>query len=367
MTAVPTTPTVSVVIPVYNGAPWIAATLASLRDQTLTDWEAIVVDDCSPDESAALVAAWPDPRVRLVRTDANGGPVRARNRGVAEARGRYIAGLDQDDLCRPERFARQVAYLDAHPGVTLLGTQAEQLHGAIISPMTYAPHTSPMLVRWLSWIENPLVWSTVMVRGEVARRLDPFTRPDILYAEDFDLYHRVTAYGAIARLDEPLLLYRQHDGGASKRFTDTMEASATRVLTEAHADVPEIDAAAVADLLVAHNMGRRPVPDAATLNALGGAIARLQAAFVTRHRPEAEDRKLIRWETAHRWGRIGRTALRAGTVTLADVIRARPPHLGLGYAGFDTLLPAALIGTVRRTRQTLAEKIIRPGPSSANT
>ena len=219
-----TTPTVSVVIPVYNGAPWIGETLASLTDQTLTDWEAIVVDDCSPDDVAAIVAAWPDPRVRLVRLAANGGPVRARNRGVAEARGRYIAGLDQDDLCRPERLARQVAYLDAHPEVALLGTLADQLSGGRITAMTYPAHTTPALIGWLSWIENPLVWSTVMVRGEVARRLDPFTRPDILYAEDFDLYHRIAAQGAIARLDESAAavpparrrrieaLYRHHGG-----------------------------------------------------------------------------------------------------------------------------------------------------------
>ena len=84
-------------------------------------------------------------------------------------------------------------------------------------------------------------------------------------------------------------------------------------------------------------------------------------------RRRARDRKLIRWETARRWGTIGRTALRSGNVMLADVIRARPPHLGLGYAGLDTLLPAAAIGGIRRARQTFAEKIIRPGPSNANT
>ena len=360
-------PTVSVVIPVYNGAPWIGETLASLGAQTLTDWEAIVVDDCSPDDAAAIVAAWPDPRVRLVRMAANGGPVRARNRGVAEARGRYIAGLDQDDLCRPERLARQLAYLDARPEVALLGTQAEQLLHGRVAPLAYSPHTTPMLVGWLSWIENPLVWSSVMVRGDVARRMDPFTRPEILYAEDFDLYHRIAAHGAIARLDEPLLLYRQHDGGASKRFTETMEASATRVLNEAHHALLGDQAGPVARLLVAHTMGKRPVPDPATLVRLGDAIGTLQAAFVAARAPGREDRKLIRWETAKRWGEIGRIALRSGTVTLADIVQARPPHLGLGYAGLDTLIPAATIGGVRRAAQTFAEKIIRPGPSSANT
>ena len=360
-------PIVSVVIPAYNGAAWLPATLASLTAQTLQDWEAIVVDDCSPDDGAALVAAWPDSRVRLVRMPANGGPVRARNAGVAQARGRYIAGLDQDDLCRPERLARQVAYLEAHPNVVLLGAQAEALQDGVVSPLGYAAHTSPALMRWLTWIENPFVWSTIMIRGDVARTLDPFTRPEILYAEDFDLYHRIAAHGAIARLDQPLLLYRVHAGGASKRFTETMRGSALRVLAEAHADLFGAHSGAVAELLMRYNMGREAAPDRATLIRLADAIARLQARFVERFSPDAASRRLIRWETAQRWGAICRVGLRTGTIGLADVIAARRAHLGLGYADPASLLSSAAIGGVRRARQTFAEKIIRSGPSSANT
>ena len=367
MTGMPDAPTVSVVIPAYNGATWLAGTLDSLTAQTLQDWEAIVVDDCSPDDGAALIEAWPDPRVRLVRMPANGGPVRARNFGVGHARGRYIAGLDQDDLCRPDRLACQVAYLDANPGTVLVGTQAEALQDGVISPLGYAAHTSAALMRWLTWIENPFVWSTVMVRGTVARALDPFTRPEILYAEDFDLYHRIAAHGDIARLDTPLLLYRIHDGGASKRFVDTMRASAVRVLTEAHADLFGADSAPVAELLMRYNMGKEAVPDRATLIQLADALATLQARFVDICAPDAPSLRLIRWETAQRWGAICRVGLRTGTIGLADVVAARRPHLGLGYASPAGLLSSATIGGVRRVRQTLAEKIIRSGPSSANT
>ena len=367
MTAPVVPPTVSVVIPHYGGAALIGETLASLTAQTFTDWEAIVVDDCSPDAGAALVEAWPDPRVRLIRNEVNGGPVRTRNRGVAAARGRYIAGLDQDDLCRPERLARQVAYLDAHPDTVLVGTATDQLFEGRVSTMAYPAHTKPDLIAWLCWIENPLVWSSVMIRADAAARLDPFTRPEILYAEDFDLYHRIGRLGALARIDQPLMIYRQHPGGASKRFIDTMRSSAMRVLTDRHAAVLGDDAADIARLLVLHNMGRIPVPDRATLVRLGHAIARLQTAFIAAHRPNREDRKLIRWETAQRWGTIGQTALRAGTIGIADLVAARAPHLGLGYAGVDSILWSGLLGSTRRARHTFAEKIIRPGPSNANT
>lgn len=341
-------PIVSVVIPAYNGAALIGETLASLGEQTLTAWEALVVDDCSSDDTRALVRNWPDPRVRLIENVVNGGPVKTRNRGFAEARGRYLAGLDQDDLCRPERLARQVAYLEANSDVVLVGTQTEQLVDGHVLPMNYAPHTTPDLIAWLSCIENPLAWSTVMVRADAARRLDPFTRPEILYAEDFDLYHRIVALGRIARLDEPLVIYRQHDGGVSKRFTAMMRASATRVLAQAHAPLLGDDAAEVAGLLVQHNMGGVPIPDGATLRRLGQAIARLQSAFVERNAPDAQSLMLIRWETARRWRQLARAALRGGKVTLADVLASRPPHLGLGYAGVEDLLRWRAIGLVRR-------------------
>ena len=341
-------PIVSVVIPAYNGASLIGETLASLGEQTLTAWEALVVDDCSSDDTRDLVRNWPDPRVRLIENAVNGGPVNTRNRGFAEARGRYLAGLDQDDLCRPERLARQVAYLNANPDVALVGTQTEQLLGGRVLPMNYAPHTTPDLIAWLSWIENPLAWSTVMVRTDAARRLDPFTRPEILYAEDFDLYHRIVAFGRIARLDEPLVIYRQHDGGVSKRFTTMMRASAAQVLAEAHASLLGDDAGEVARLLAEHNMGGVPIPDGATLRRLGQAIARLQGAFVERHAPDAQSLKLIRWETARRWRQLARVALRSGRVTLGDVLASRPPHLGLGYAGVEDILRWRAIGLVRR-------------------
>ncbi|AXJ95606.1 MULTISPECIES: glycosyltransferase [unclassified Sphingomonas] len=346
-----TDPIVSFVIPSYNGEGFIGETLRSIEAQTLRDWEAIVVDDGSSDGTRALIRDWPDPRVRLIERDQNGGPVLARNMGVAAARGRYIAGLDQDDLCLPDRIARQVAYLDRHRDVALLGTQAEQLRDGRVSAMHYPTHTTPDLIGWLSWIENPLVWSTVMIRADVAHRLDPFSRPDLVYAEDFDLYHRIAAFGRLARLDEPLVLYRQHAGGVSKRFVDTMRASATRALTEAHADVLGEDAGRLATLLVVHNMGGAAVPDRATLQTLGNGIARLQAAYLARHDPDRESRKLIRWETARRWAGIGRAALRSGSVGVGDVLAARPPHLGLGYAGLETLLWCGAIGAARRVRR----------------
>ncbi|MEG3085097.1 glycosyltransferase [Sphingomonas sp. PB2P12] len=354
-------PRVSVVMAAYNGAAVIAETLASVQAQTLTDFELIVVDDCSTDDTRAVIGAWPDPRVRLITMAKNGGPVRARNRGFAEARGRYIAALDQDDICRPDRLARQVAYLDAHPDTVLLGTSAEILCEGKITPSRYSPTTTPALVAWLTCIENPLVWSSTMMRTEVARRLDPITRPELLFAEDFDLYQRIGHFGAIARLDTALVLYRVHPGGVSNRFADTMEASAARVLTERYTRLFDDRAETIARLMVSHNMAKRPVADRATLAILGSALSVIQADFLARYPCDSHDISLIRWETARRWGDIGRAGLRAGTIKLADVLAVRPEHLGLGYAGLEALMWSGMIGGARRARRRMDQSRMNQG------
>lgn len=341
-------PAVSVVMAAYNGTPWLGETLASLSAQTFGDFEVIVVDDLSTDDTLALLRAWPDPRLRVIAQAENSGPVRARNRAIAEARGRYIAALDQDDLCRPTRFARQVAYLDAHPDIALVGSDTASLTGGVIVPQRHPTHTTPRLIQWLLWIENPLVWSSVMMRATAARALDPFTRDELLYAEDFDLYHRISPIGGLARIDADLLIYRRHDGSTSRRFSDRMVDSAARVLENAHAGVFGDHSRECAALIVRHLMDHQPVTDRATLHRLGEILVALQAAFLSRHDCDAHDVRLIRWETARRWALVMRIALREGGLSLSDALRIRPPHLGLGHAGIEQLIVSRLIGGARR-------------------
>ncbi len=342
-----TPPAVSVIMAAYNGADLLPATLATLQKQTFTDFEVIVDADCSRDDTREVLRAWPDSRVRLIALAENGGPVRARNRAFAEARGRYIAGLDQDDLCLPHRFAKQVAYLDANPDTVMVASATEVLEGARLLPSPHVAHTTPALLRWLIRIENPFVWSSVMIRADAARRLEPFTRPDILYAEDFDLYHRLSALGPIARIDAPLLAYRRHEGGASQRYEDTMLANARRVLREAYAASMGADAADAADLVVEHLMHRTPVPNRDTLTSLGTYLVRMQETFIAEQPWSDSDVRSVRWVTARRWAEVIRMSLRAGTLCLADAFSVRPRHLGVGHTGIEELIWHRAIGRTR--------------------
>lgn len=340
-------PTVSVIMPAYNGAAWIGATIDSVLAQKFSDWELVIVDDCSTDDTRALLATLRDPRIRVLHAEANGGPVLARNQAFAEARGRYIAGLDQDDLCKPGRFAKQVAWLDAHPDTVLVATAAALLEGDRVTAWPAGRRLSPATIDWLLLTQNPLVWSTVMFRAEAARLLDPFERPHVRYAEDFDLYHRLSRFGRIARLDDAELLYRCHPGGASKKYAEMMAASAAQVLAERYLPVFGPDAARESSaLVVRYLMAREPVPGLETLGRLSGILSALHAHHIAHTPLTPAERIEVDGEHARLWWLIARPALRQGAVTLREAMAVQPPGVTLRSRDPDRLI-SPLIGRVR--------------------
>jgi GT2 family glycosyltransferase len=338
-------PTVSVIMAAYNGATLIGETIASLQAQRFTDWELIAVDDCSKDDTLGVLRSFDDPRIRVIASETNGGPVVARNRAFAEARGRYIAALDQDDLCLPERFARQVAYLDANPDTVLVSTAAKLLEDGRITAGHWPRPLTPGLIDWLMLVRNPIVWSSVMFRADAARRLDPFERPEMRYVEDFDLYHRLRAFGRLAQIDEELMLYRCHAGGASNMFNATMRDHAEALLTERHRAWLGDGAPAIAGLLVRHAMEGEPVPDAATLDRLFHGIAILREAFTAE--TDGATLALADREISRLWWKLCRAGVRSGRIALHQALAGRPKSVALGEGKVGDLLISQAIGGLR--------------------
>ncbi|UZK67452.1 glycosyltransferase family 2 protein [Sphingomonas sp. M1-B02] len=344
-------PTVSVIMAVYNGAAMLPETLASLQAQTLTDWELIAVDDCSKDDSVGVLEALGDPRIRVIRSRENGGPVVARNIAFAAARGRYVAGLDQDDISLPQRLARQVSFLDADPGTVLVSSAADYLIDGRRAPGNWPRPLTPALIDWLLLIRNPIAWSSVMFRADAARQLDPFERPEMRYVEDFDLYQRIRAFGRVAQIDEVLLLYRCHEGGASNMFNSTMCAHAELLLRERHRALLGPAAPEIAPLLVRHVMDGAPVPDVATLNALFVGIGALRAEF-GKGDYSAVELAQIDDMISQGWWRLCRTGVRAGTLLLHRVLERRPTPVPVREA--VDLVASQAIGGVRAVWRRLA-------------
>jgi glycosyltransferase involved in cell wall biosynthesis len=381
-------PAVSVLMTTWNGAGFIGASIASVLAQSFADFELIVVDDASTDGTAQVLAGIGDRRLRVLRQAANGGVVAARNVGFLAARGRYVAALDHDDLSYPERLARQVAYLDAHPTVVLVATEIEieaavrretgaarglplflrkrvgergfagQNSDANASRRRRAPdHPTggdPALMRWLLHVDNPLTWSSVMFRADAVRRLGAFMRPAYELADDFDLYHRLLTLGDIARLDEALTVYRWHSGNTTHGREDALNANAVKVLTAAYAPLLGDTAEDAATLVIRHLSDRRPVRDGATLARLGLYLTRLLAAFCAVEGLAAPQRAELEAVTGTIWWRTVRAAMRSGAPSLLQAYRAQPA-LAAGFrpARVDeamSMLVGLARGAIRRLR-----------------
>lgn len=338
-------PTVSVIMAAYNGAALLGETVSSLQAQSFADWELIAVDDCSKDETLAVLRGVDDPRIRVIASETNGGPVVARNRAFAEVRGRYVAALDQDDICLPERFARQVAFLDANPDVVLVSTAAKLLEDGRISAGHWPRPLTPGLIDWLMLVRNPIVWSSVMFRAEAARRLEPFERPEMRYVEDFDLYHRLREFGRLAQVDEELMLYRCHAGGASNMFNSVMRDHAEALLAERHRAWLGERSPDIAGLVVRHAMEGEPVPDAATLDRLFRGIAVLRDAFAVE--ADAATMALADRETSRLWWRLCRAGVRSGRIALHQALAGRPRSVSFGDGSTADLLVSQAIGGIR--------------------
>jgi glycosyltransferase involved in cell wall biosynthesis len=211
-------------MPVHNGARHIGSAIDSVLAQTLTDFELIVVDDASTDDTANVVARIRDRRVRVERHDRNRGLPRALNTGLAAATGAYIARLDHDDVAHRERFARQAECLDAEPRTALVGSRARRIDGSGVVLGTVERPVSTPGIRWFALLENPFIHSAAMFRADVAAALGGY-REDVPLAEDFDLWGRMMAAHDVRNLEEPLVDYREwpqsimsnaaRDGGAT--------------------------------------------------------------------------------------------------------------------------------------------------------
>jgi GT2 family glycosyltransferase len=220
-----TTPLVSVLLPARDAAPTIEAALASLRRQTLTDWECVVVDDASRDDTARRVEALAarDPRFRLVRGEAQG-IAGALTAGLARCRGRYVARMDADDLMRRERLRRQVAALEADPSLAAVGARVRIFPRAGMRDGLRAYERwlnaldTPERVRADAFVENPIVHPTLCARRDVLTR---HGWRACGWPEDYDLVLRLLAGGLrLAVVPARLLAWRDHAGRLTRTHGD---------------------------------------------------------------------------------------------------------------------------------------------------
>jgi glycosyltransferase involved in cell wall biosynthesis len=218
---------VSCLMPVHNGGKFLRAAIDSIRAQSFKDFQFIIVNDGSTDESAAIIehAAASDPRIIAIHTT-NKGIVAALNRGLSQCAGQYIARMDADDISFPHRFEYQVRYLDTHLDCVIVG-------GAVI-PIDEngqkGQHSRPPRRSLTTYTSFPMKVATTlhpvaMIRRDALLQIGGY-RDLFPYAEDYDLYIRIGRLGTIDNPNEPLIYYRSNTQSVSHENLYIQERSA---------------------------------------------------------------------------------------------------------------------------------------------
>jgi glycosyltransferase involved in cell wall biosynthesis len=206
---------VSVVMPFFNAEQFLGEALESILAQTYPHWELLLIDDGSTDGSLALArsyAARHPKRVRCLQHSEgqNRGPSASRNLGIAHALGEYVALQDADDVSAPERLGKQVAFLDSHPEVALVGSWYTEIDSAGRPGHEIELPTDYIDIRWALLFYSPFLHSSVMFRRAVVRDQVGFYDETLVLSEDYDLWCRIASVLPMANLPEHLVRYRLH-------------------------------------------------------------------------------------------------------------------------------------------------------------
>ncbi len=212
---------VSVVMAVHNGAAFVGKTIESILSQDHRQFEFIIIDDASTDDTPAIVASFQDARIRYSRNERNIGQTASLNIGIRQAQGEYIARIDADDIAKSGRFKEQVNFLDAHPEVAVVGTWQEtiDIHGRLQGVRRFP--TDPWQIGMGLFTCSPLNWfclshPTVMIRKSALEKVGLFDET-LRISQDYDLWLRISRSFSLANIPYVGLQYRAHGQSLSQK------------------------------------------------------------------------------------------------------------------------------------------------------
>ncbi len=205
-------PTISVVLPVYITVRYLRRAFESVLRQTFTDFEFVILDDGSTDRSVHIIQEYAenDERIRFFPLE-HRGYVSLLRRGLNHSRGEFIARMDSDDVCAPQRFEKQVNFLRANPEIVAVGAQIHIIdpYGSCVDKPQHKTTHEEIETELLNGVGWAMVHPTVMIRREVMQKVGGY-REDLMVSEDLDLFLRLAEHGKVANLPDVLLQYRQH-------------------------------------------------------------------------------------------------------------------------------------------------------------
>jgi Glycosyltransferases involved in cell wall biogenesis len=207
---------ISVIMPCYNASTYIHEAINSIIEQSHKDWELIIVDDCSTDDSIKISQSFNDDRIRLYRLKKNRGNYYARNYGIKRARGKYIAMMDADDICLQHRLERQFNFLETHKHIGAIGCNYNLINekGYKIGTVERSCNYKQFKVNLL--LDNYMLQSTILTRSHLLKKYGIKYDEQFIYASDYHFVFQCSKYFRIQNIQDILLSYRINPTGITK-------------------------------------------------------------------------------------------------------------------------------------------------------
>jgi glycosyltransferase involved in cell wall biosynthesis len=216
-------PKITVLMPVFNSEMYLREAISSILGQTLTDFEFLVFNDGSTDGSAAIVRGFTDKRIQFFDSQENYGYVYHLNEGIRRARGEYIARMDADDISHPDRFEKQIAFMDKNISVGLCGTWVHRI-GEFDDVIEHPENDQAIRLALLN--DSPLQHPSVMMRTSILKGNSLMYVAEMTPAEDYNLWVEMGKLCEIVNIPEILIQYRVHDAQISTRKWQIQQAKA---------------------------------------------------------------------------------------------------------------------------------------------
>lgn len=198
-------------MPVYNAQQYVYESIASILAQSFGDFEFLIFNDGSTDNSSEIIRSFKDPRILFTDFDYNHGYVVLLNAGIKKATGKYIARMDADDISQPDRFLKQYDFLEHNPEHIVCGTLFSIIGGRDLVELPLDDEDIKLRMLYIT----PFCHPSVMMRTAILRDKEIYYNADYMPAEDHELWARLASYGKLANLPEMLLNYRVHDNNIS--------------------------------------------------------------------------------------------------------------------------------------------------------
>lgn len=211
----PKHPLISVIMPAYNAAAYLNQALDSILAQTYSNFELIVLNDGSTDQTDKVIESYTDTRIQYINNQSNVGIVATLNKGLSAANGEYIARMDADDISTPVRFERQINFLENHPTTGVLGSAIRIIDRRGKYQRSGFFPTEDTLIRWVLMFANPIAHPSVIIRRELLQSCNGYRD---VPAEDIDLWERMSHITTLSNLPEPLLSLRRYSSTRTAKY-----------------------------------------------------------------------------------------------------------------------------------------------------